>query len=76
MERWFLGNHALIEDELLAGVVVVAKERHVSHFVNLVGLVHAFLCLNDQVQAAPEGNEVVTFPETKIAQDKIVAGPL
>ena len=60
------------EAELLAGAVVAAKERenfiqHGSHFVNLVGLVHGLICLIDQVQEVPEGDEAVTFhdfPET------------
>ena len=42
-EAVFGGNHALVEAELLAGAVVVAKEsehsvKHGPDFVNLVGL--------------------------------------
>ena len=71
------------EAELLAGAVVVKEERehsveHGLHFVNLVGLAHGLVCLINQVQQAPEGNEAVKFhgfPETEGAQDKFVAGP-
>ena len=78
------GNHALVEAELLAGAVVAAKERehYVEHgpdFVNLVRLVHGLVCLIDQVQEAPEGNEAVAFhdfPETVGVCDEVVAGPL
>ena len=78
------GNHALVEAELLSGAVVAAKERehsveHGPHFVNLVQLVHGLICLIDQVQKAPEGDEAVTFhdfPESRGACNKVVAGPL
>ena len=78
------GNHALVEAELLAGAVVVAKERehsveHGPDFVNRVGLVHGLVRLIDQVQEAPEGDEVVTFhefPETGGVHDEVVGGPL
>ena len=78
------GNHALIEAELLAGAVVSAKERehsveHGPKFVNLVRLVHGLVRLIDQVQEAPEGDEVVAFhdfPETGGVRDEVVAGPL
>ena len=78
------GNHALVKAELLVGAVVAAKERehsveHGPHFVNLVGLVYGLICLIDQVQETPEGDEVVTFhdfPESGGACDKVVAGPL
>ena len=57
------GNHALVEAELLAGAAVATKERehsfeHGPDFVNLVGLVHGLVRLIDQVQEAPEGEEV------------------
>ena len=75
-------NHALVEAELLVGAVVVRKEmehsvEHTSHFVNLVALVHSLICLIDQVQEAPEGNEAVAlhdFPEARGVGDKVVAG--
>ena len=67
------GNHALVKAEFLAGAVVSEEEREksVKHgplFVNLVRLVHNFICLIDLVQEAPEGNEVVVlhdFPEIR-----------
>ena len=78
------GNHALAEAELLAGAVVVAKERehpvkHGPDFVNLVRLVHGLIRLIDQVQEAPEVDEAVAFhdfPETGGVRDEVVAGPL
>ena len=77
------GNHALIEAELLAGAVVVAKGRehsvHGPDFVNLVGLVHGLIRLIDQMQEAREGDEAVTFhdfPEARGVRDEVVAGPL
>ena len=78
------GNHALIESELLAGAVVVAKERehsveHGPDFVILVGLVHGLDRLIDQVQEAPEGDEAVAFhdfPETGGVRNEVVAWPL
>ena len=78
------GNHALVEAELLAGAVVAAKERehsveHGPDFVNLVGLVHGLVRLIDQVQEAPDCDEVVAFhdfPETGGVRDEVVAGPL
>ena len=64
------GNHALIEADLLKGVAVERKERehsveHGPYFVNLVGLAHGFLCLLEQVQEAPEVDEVVTLYEMR-----------
>ena len=78
------GNHALVESELLAGPVVVTKERehsveHGPDFVNLVGLVHGLVRLIDQVQEAPECDEAVAFhdfPESGGVRDEVVAGPL
>ena len=78
------GNHALVEAELLAGAVVVAKERehsveHEPDFVNLVRLVHSLVRLIDQVQEAPEGDEAVPFhdfPKTGGVRDEVVAGSL
>ena len=78
------GNRALVKAELLAGAVLVAKERehsvqHWPHFVNLVGLVHCLIRLIDQVQEAPEGDETVAFhdlPESGGTRNKVVAGPL
>ena len=74
------GNHALVKAELLVGAGVAAKERehsveHELHFINLVGLVHGFVCLIDQVQEALEGNEAVAFhdfAETGGARNKVV----
>ena len=64
---------------MLSGAVVAVKEREHSvergsYFVNIVGLVHLFICLIDQVQEAPEGDEVVSFhdfPETGGAHEKV-----
>ena len=78
------GKHALIEAELLVGAIVAAKEREHSvengpEIVNLVGLVHGFVRLIDQVQEGPESDEVVAFddfPETRGVCDKVVARPL
>ena len=42
--------------------------EHGPHFVNLVRLVQGLICLIDQVQEAPEGDEAVAhygFPETR-----------
>ena len=81
-EAVLVGNHALVETELLAGAVVAAKERehsveHGPDFVNLVRLVHGLVRLIDQVQEAPEGDEAVhDFPETRGVRDEVVAGPL
>ena len=77
-------NHALVEAELLAGAVVAAKEKehsleHGPHFVNLVGLVYSLVHLINQMQEAPEGDEVLAFndfPESGGACNKVVAGPL
>ena len=67
------GNHALVKAKLLVGAVLVVKEmehsvEHGPHFVNLVRLVQGLICLIDQVQEAPEGDEAVVhsgFPETR-----------
>ena len=80
----FWWDYALIEAKLLTGTVVVVKKRehsveHGPHFVNLIRLVHSFVCLINHVQEAPEGNEAIAFhdfPETGGASDKVVAGPL
>ena len=75
------GNHALVEAELLAGVVVAAKEReryveHRPRIVNLVRLFQVLICLIDQVLGDEvimlQGNEVVTLHD--VLETK--AGPL
>ena len=76
-------NRALVEGELFPGAEIAAKEREHSveygpNFVNLVGLVNSLVCLIDQVQEAPEGDEAVVlhdFPETGGVRDKVVVGP-
>ena len=69
------GNHALVEAEFLVGAVVAAKEREHSvelgpYFVNLVSSVHSLVCLIDQVQESPEGDETVALLEKKVQEGK------
>ena len=71
------GNHALVEAELLAGAVVVAKEKkHSVHFANLVRLVHGLVCLTDQLQEAKEGDKVVPLHDfIGVHEKKLWAAP-